>query len=585
MTKIASLHGAGYRLVLRQPSASEGRSRQADLFGPDGIVHRPDEPVVLDLVKSERGLALNIGDAAGAQIASLIIQAETLIAGERSDHDAVGSTPFRIYQRMTSPAPAADEAMIERLGKLGDALLTNYFIYPTKRPKLMVETPAAYTYLGQFLAHEMTVWNPTGSKEPPNGQVPFDSAIDLKTIFLRPLGFPVKLPNHVKEDEGLALGETIPDLGKKFPGAGLDDLPRLDSGCAILFDPRNDQNLALSQTHVAISRFAQAALRILGPDEPDEALRRRTVIRHFQSVVLQDYLPRLVDMETWNDVMQHGRVWVAPSHEKHSLHPFHVSPEFSAAVFRFGHTMIREAYQPWNSVDPNDPVSTALSSQLLEFSYNGGGLTSGQLKQKWTTDWRHMLGLDGMDPIKPTAIGTGLSEELFCLPEYLFKKSANDRPCLDKETGHLNLARRTLMSGALQFLKSGQALAQEVQQKLEEAGSPCRIPILQPDCLNIPENDKATAIMREGQVGKRFVDQTPLWVYILREAAIFGDGNRLGPLGGRILAETLSAAVEASGTGMIVKGKRKRFTANPAFGGRSKGKFDYEDLARLAFQV
>ena len=32
--------------------------------------------------------------------------------------------------------------------------------------------------------------------------------------------------------------------------------------------------------------------------------------------------------------------------------------------------------------------------------------------------------------------------------------------------------------------------------------------------------------------------KTPLWYYILREAAVLGGGNQLGPVGGRIVAET-----------------------------------------------
>jgi hypothetical protein len=33
--------------------------------------------------------------------------------------------------------------------------------------------------------------------------------------------------------------------------------------------------------------------------------------------------------------------------------------------------------------------------------------------------------------------------------------------------------------------------------------------------------------------------QTPLWYYILREASVFTNGVRLGPLGGRIVAEAI----------------------------------------------
>jgi hypothetical protein len=32
--------------------------------------------------------------------------------------------------------------------------------------------------------------------------------------------------------------------------------------------------------------------------------------------------------------------------------------------------------------------------------------------------------------------------------------------------------------------------------------------------------------------------KTPLWYYVLREAAVLNNGNQLGPVGGRIVAET-----------------------------------------------
>ena len=38
--------------------------------------------------------------------------------------------------------------------------------------------------------------------------------------------------------------------------------------------------------------------------------------------------------------------------------------------------------------------------------------------------------------------------------------------------------------------------------------------------------------------GGILLNRTPLWYYILREAAVLVGGNQLGPVGGRIVAET-----------------------------------------------
>lgn len=581
MADLASLHGAGYRLVLRERRESGERSLEADFFGPDGIGNDENAPLLLELVETPLGNYLRINDDVAERIGRMILDMSPPDAGNQSASEVFRTSPVRIYERTMAAASPVDPATLERLGRLGEALLVSYgFAPPPPLPTLMKDMPAAYTYLGQFLAHEMTVWNPTDASGLPQTVDPIDSAIDLKTIFMRPLGFPRNLPKHVQEKEGLPLNQTIVDSGLGFPGSGLDDLPRLDSGRPLILDPRNDQNLALSQTQVAITRFAQAAISILKQPDLTNPEARRIVLRHFQSVVLQDYLVRLVDPKTYHDVMANGRVWVAPSKGGGIPDPFYVSPEFSGAIFRFGHAMRRDDYSPWNTANPSETVMSALASDLLDFSFDGGDLTDGQLLQTWTTDWRHMLGTDGVTSIKATSIGTAWKDALFCLPEYLFQPSTHDKPC---HGTRLNLARRTLISGGLMGLPSGQVLAKDVQKALVNAGSPCQIPILSKDDLDIPDNPAATAIMQEGPEGSRFVDQTPLWIYILLEAAVKSDGDRLGPLGGRIVAETLSAAIEASGSGMIVKGVQQPFTPDPAFGGTSTDKFVYSDLVRLAF--
>ena len=40
-------------------------------------------------------------------------------------------------------------------------------------------------------------------------------------------------------------------------------------------------------------------------------------------------------------------------------------------------------------------------------------------------------------------------------------------------------------------------------------------------------------------------DETPLWYYILREAAVLEEGHRLGPVGARIVADVLIGLIDA----------------------------------------
>jgi hypothetical protein len=48
-----------------------------------------------------------------------------------------------------------------------------------------------------------------------------------------------------------------------------------------------------------------------------------------------------------------------------------------------------------------------------------------------------------------------------------------------------------------------------------------------------------------------FASNTPLWYYVLAEARAAADGQRLGPVGGRIVAETLIGLLRADPTSYL----------------------------------
>ena len=87
------------------------------------------------------------------------------------------------------------------------------------------------------------------------------------------------------------------------------------------------------------------------------------------------------------------------------------------------------------------------------------------------------------------------------------------------------LATRNLRRGLALGLPSGQGVAQhygiapmtEVQLK-----------------QGLPAGEVALL----DSAGKILLQKTPLWYYVLREAAVLQSGNQLGPVGGRIVAET-----------------------------------------------
>ncbi|MDE3204315.1 MAG: hypothetical protein KGQ66_08825 [Acidobacteriota bacterium] len=60
-----------------------------------------------------------------------------------------------------------------------------------------------------------------------------------------------------------------------------------------------------------------------------------------------------------------------------------------------------------------------------------------------------------------------------------------------------------------------------------------------------------------GAVYAPFAESTPLWYYVLAEARVATGGVRLGPVGGRIVAETL--------IGLLRGDPSSYLTANPGF--------------------
>lgn len=87
------------------------------------------------------------------------------------------------------------------------------------------------------------------------------------------------------------------------------------------------------------------------------------------------------------------------------------------------------------------------------------------------------------------------------------------------------LAERNLLRGLALGLPSGQAMARSFGIT----------PLTSSEILQGLPDAEADALKAGGQMLLR---RTPLWYYVLREAAALGNGEQLGPVGGRIVAET-----------------------------------------------
>jgi nucleoid-associated protein YgaU len=203
--------------------------------------------------------------------------------------------------------------------------------------------------------------------------------------------------------------------------------------------------------------------------------------------------------------------------------------EFSVAAYRLGHSMIRDNYS-WNR--NFEPASLGL---LFFFSGGSGGM-GGNLPSNWIIDWRRFYDFSGIPGVaappllnNTRPLDTALAVDLGTLPGFPADAKAS-------------LAVRNLLRARLVGLPTGQAVAGALGVS---ALTPAQV-----------RSGRHEAILRE----HGFDTQTPLWYYILKEAEVLHQGERLGPVGSRILAETFVGLIEGSQTSILANGASWRPT-------------------------
>ena len=405
------------------------------------------------------------------------------------------------------------------------------------------DIPAGYTYLGQFITHEIT-FDSTGNLLAA-GQ-PFKGLrtpqIDLDSLYgkFRDGKF---VQEELYDGAFLKVGETVklPAVSKAFPNDLLrePDADPTKPGKALLGDERNEENLPLAQTHLAFIKFHNKVVKKLdGECHAGEGLfacARAQVIKHFQWIVLHDYLPRIVDAEVLDCVLRHGLRWFRPDGEGQLFMPL----EFSAAAFRIGHSMVRSSYQ-WNErhsrkvlnggVEDGFPASLL---QLFKQTARSGDLgRTPRLSSDWVIDWRRFYDFTPL-PDVPAVAGVNMAAKLdtnLKLKLSLIASRPGAPPPADPRLAQMQqaIAVRNLVRGFYVGLPTGEEAAEWVGET----------PLTPDEVAGGPHKELLSHRLLRGR--------TPLWYYILKEAEVQGRGNRLGRLGSRIVAETLVGLIKNS---------------------------------------
>ena len=410
--------------------------------------------------------------------------------------------------------------------------------------------PAGYTYLGQFLDHDITLditpLDRSGPGETMNFRTP---RLDLDSVYglgpdLQPFMYQRSEDDPLGLSAKLVIGKTSDQPGGGDPGIPTqlpNDLPRSSDGFAIIGDKRNDENLIVAQFHLAMLKFHNKVVDHLVASGQqgnlfDEA--RRVTTWHYQWMVVHDFLARLVDEPVLEDVLRNGRRFYTPER------PF-IPVEFSAAAYRLGHSMVREVYN-FNRVFREGGVVPASLGLLFSFTGLSGTGERAPIPSDWIIDWNRFFETGDSDLIN-------FSRELdpFAAPQL------HKLPLPNGE--EVSLPFRNLIRGNRVGLPSGQRIAAKM------------------GCEVLSERDISSG--RDGAVAKDhgLHQATPLWYYVLKEAQIQGKGKHLGEVGSRIVAEVFIGLLERDAASYLAQAPEWRPTLPAAVA----GEFNMVDLLKF----
>ena len=428
-------------------------------------------------------------------------------------------------------------------------------------PVLQMRLPAAYTYFGQFVNHDISapVGDVVAGPEPqPMGVI---GAVDppgldrtrrsAPAVILENLAnehaHPLTLCSLYGDGPDSADAETaalyeadrkrfrlgmtrreadkiftdrLIDPGRVHHDTGARDILRRDFR-PLIADARNDENLIVSQLHLALMLFHNKAVTVLEGQIADAGdcfrAARQLVTLHYHWLILHDYLPKLLSPTVLAQPLA--------AHPGRLTQPGEVPLEFTTAAFRFGHSMVGQAYDFNANFGVGGRISKkgATLEELFEFTSKQNMQTSATqtlaLPDHWVIDWKRMT----RTPARPAATtlpALGGAEQI----DMVFARDMLTIIGDSSVAVHGSILFRNLMRGYHRRIAFGQVLARTCGFEPLTAEE---IEAALPAGLRGPA--KALGILTE----------TPAFLYFLCEARVHEAGERVGPAASRIIADTI----------------------------------------------
>ena len=434
--------------------------------------------------------------------------------------------------------------------------------------------PVAYTYFGQFTAHDIT-HQPDPKTKSGNKSV-FTKAdlenmrsptLDLDSLYGNAEGFG-NVPN---DGEKFSVEDERPKNGEPR----FFDLYRDEKGKAKIGDPRNDENMFLAQIH-ALFMSAHNQLvdlykrkRVKQPFE--QARKELTWI--FQSLVRDDFLRRVLNPLVYRKLfVESGSIYLIEPDP--NIEDIDIPYEFAVAAFRFGHSLVKGRYK----IKERGKTVSRNTRLLFDLTEKGG---------KWreidpdifTVDWTSQVDLkrygkeknwQESEPIDPHIIinliqldvGNGKNKGII----YANLNKSND----------VGLCSGQDVVKGIRAMPIGEAYC--AQMELQEF-----------DFSNIVD-PAFQSLIRRHDLEKNM----PLWTYILTEPSQYSSASlyhqRLGTLGSVLVGEVFRALLLKSRTSILrndfdpdtsqfLKSLKSRFKHRVANG----NEFGLEDLVTFVY--
>jgi hypothetical protein len=422
--------------------------------------------------------------------------------------------------------------------------------------------PSGFTFFGQFIDHNVT-FDPTTvlGQATEAARVTDFRPPRLDLAHLYGAGPTVHPYLYDPNSHGTELATSVDGV----------DLARTATGVALIGDPRNDENMLLAQLHLGMIKFHNALVeglrngkltdvfgRSLGPKPPDEppteqpgatldqlldvanyydgafAKAQQLARWHYQWIIVHEFLPTFCDPALVDDIERNGPTFYRPG--EYAFMPV----EFAVAGFRaLGHPSIRSQYQVnvdfTGKVFPDDPDAPASPRTDLR---------GGPVDAAHAVDFSFFFATNpSRRPQHAKRFDATLNTQLL------------DLPVSAVPGAHAGALARPLASLAVRNL-------------------------LRSETLGLPAGQDVARKIGEQPLTDDQLDSTGpiyLWYYLLKEAQILGQGQRLGPVGTRIVAETLIGLLDADPSSYRSAYPRWQPTLRDA-----AGKFGIVDLLRVA---